>query len=76
MPAIVSGEALVAIVLSLPTIGPLLLNGLQQQDMFLASSVIRIVVVNPFVTVTAGARSVQAGQSCEPPFTRSTCPEN
>ena len=37
---IVSGEALVSIVLSLPTIGPLLLNGLQQQDMFLASSVV------------------------------------
>ena len=40
LPAIVSGEALVGIVLSLPTIGPLLLNGLQQQDMFLASSVV------------------------------------
>ena len=37
---IVSGEALVAIVLSLPTIGPLLLSGLQQQDMFLASSIV------------------------------------
>ena len=40
LPAIVSGEALVAIVLNLPTIGPLLLDGLQQQDMFLASSVV------------------------------------
>ena len=40
LPAIVSGEALVAIVLSLPTIGPMLLAGLQQQDMFLASSVV------------------------------------
>ena len=35
-----------------------------------------IVVVNPFETVTDGARSVQAGQRCEPPSTRSTCPEN
>ena len=42
LPAIVSGEALVAIVMSLPTIGPLLLSGLQQQDMFLASSVVLI----------------------------------
>lgn len=42
LPAIVSGEALVAIVLSLPTIGPMLLNGLRQQDMFLASSIILI----------------------------------
>ena len=40
LPAIVSGEALVGIVLSLPTIGPLLLAGLQQQDMYLASSVV------------------------------------
>ena len=40
LPAIVSGEALVAIVLNLPTIGPLLLDGLRQQDMFLASSVV------------------------------------
>ena len=35
-----SGEALVSIVLSLPTIGPMLLDGLRQQDMYLASSVI------------------------------------
>ena len=42
LPGIVSGEALVAIVLSLPTIGPLLLTGLLQQDMFLASSVVLI----------------------------------
>ena len=40
MPAIVSGEALVAIVINLPTIGPLMLNGLLQQDMYLASSVV------------------------------------
>ena len=40
LPTIVSGEALVAIVLNLPTIGPLLLDGLRQQDMFLASSVV------------------------------------
>ena len=40
LPGIVSGEALVSIVLSLPTIGPMLLDGLRQQDMYLASSVI------------------------------------
>ena len=42
LPAIVSGEALVAIVLNLQTIGPLLLDGLRQQDMFLASSIVLI----------------------------------
>ena len=42
LPTIVSGEALVAIVLSLPTIGPLLLHGLSNQDMYLASGIILI----------------------------------
>ena len=40
LPGIVSGEALVSIVLSLPTISPMLLDGLRQQDMYLASSII------------------------------------
>jgi|TARA_Y100000814_G_scaffold293371_1_gene274639 peptide/nickel transport system permease protein len=42
LPAIISGETLVAIVLSLPTIGPLLLAALLAQDQFLAGSVIMI----------------------------------
>ena len=42
LPGIVSGEAIVGIVLNLQTIGPLMLNGLRQQDMFLASSVVLI----------------------------------
>ncbi len=42
LPAIISGEALVAIVLSLPTIGPLLLQALLSQDMFLAGSIIML----------------------------------
>ena len=43
LPAIISGETLVAIVLSLPTIGPLLLAALLAQDQFLAGSVIMTV---------------------------------
>ena len=39
-PAIVSGEALTAIVLSLPTLGPILLQALKAQDMYLASSIV------------------------------------
>ena len=38
LPSIVSGTALVAIVLSLPTTGPILLAALQSQDMYLAGS--------------------------------------
>ena len=40
LPGLVSGETLVAIVMSLPTIGPLLLEALQQQDMYLAGSLV------------------------------------
>ena len=40
LPAIVSGETIAAIVLGLPTIGPLVFRSLVQQDMFLAGSTI------------------------------------
>ena len=42
LPALVSGETLTAIVLGLPTIGPLLLQALQAQDMYLAGSMIML----------------------------------
>ena len=38
LPAIISGAEVVAIVLSLPTTGPLLISALQSQDMYLAGS--------------------------------------
>ena len=38
LPEIISGAAIVSIVLSLPTTGPMLLNALQSQDMYLAGS--------------------------------------
>lgn len=40
LPYIVSGSIIVSIVLSLPTVGPLLLNALQAQDMFLAGAIV------------------------------------
>jgi len=40
LPRIISGGAITAIVLNLPTIGPLLLTSLLSQDMFIAGSVI------------------------------------
>ena len=42
LPFIVSGATLTSIVLGLPTIGPLLLRALQDQDMFLAGSMVML----------------------------------
>jgi peptide/nickel transport system permease protein len=38
LPEFISGSALVAVVLSLPTTGPVLVRALQTQDMYLAGS--------------------------------------
>ena len=54
LPAIVSGETITAIVLNLPTTGPLLLNALMSQDMFLAGSIVMflsfLTVVGTFIS--------------------------
>ena len=42
LPGLVSGSVIVDIVLSLPTSGPLLLNALQDQDMYLAGSFVML----------------------------------
>ena len=42
LPAIVGGEALVSIILNLKTIGPVLLQAVLRQDMYLAGSIIMI----------------------------------
>ena len=42
LPALVSGETLTAIVVGLPTVGPLLFGALQAQDMYLAGSLIMV----------------------------------
>ena len=44
-PQIVSGGIIVAVVLSLPTVGPTLLNALEAQDMFLAGAILLLVGV-------------------------------
>jgi len=41
-PQLISGGAIVAIVLSLPTVGPLMLNGLLSEDMYLAGSLLML----------------------------------
>ena len=48
LPAIVSGEAIVSIVLSLPTTGPLLFQALRSEDMYVTGS---ILLVLSFLTV-------------------------
>jgi peptide/nickel transport system permease protein len=39
-PQVVSGSIIVSLVLSLPTVGPLLLSSLVAQDMFLAGTIV------------------------------------
>jgi len=43
LPYIVSGSIIVSVVLSLPTVGPLLLRSLLSQDMFLAGTIILLI---------------------------------
>ena len=45
LPALISGETITSVVLSLPTTGPLLLRALQSQDMYLAGSFIMVLSV-------------------------------
>lgn len=40
LPSIVSGESIVAVVINLQTVGPVLLKSLQNQDMYLAGSIL------------------------------------
>ena len=54
LPHLISGSAIVSVVMSLPTNGPMLLRALQSQDMYLAGSFIMIeaslVVIGVFVS--------------------------
>ena len=45
LPSIISGEVLVSMVLNIPTTGPVLLQALLNQDMFLAGSIVFILSV-------------------------------
>ena len=41
-PSLVSGRAIVAMALSLPTVGPLMLDSLMKEDMYLAGSMLMV----------------------------------
>ena len=45
LPELVSGATIVAVVLSLPTVGPLLLRALLSQDMYLAGAIILLISI-------------------------------
>ncbi|MBA2277546.1 MAG: ABC transporter permease [Chloroflexia bacterium] len=51
LPGLISGEVIVAVVLSLPTTGPLLLDALRAQDMYLAASFIMLLSVLTLIGV-------------------------
>ena len=40
LPALVSGSVIVSVVLSLPTLGPVLLDAINQQDVYLAGFIV------------------------------------
>ncbi|MCE5277579.1 MAG: ABC transporter permease [Planctomycetaceae bacterium] len=72
LPGLIGGQAIIEIVLGLPTFGPLLLAALKSQDMFLAGSVVMIqtllvvvgvflsdlllMVVDPRIRLTGGSK--------------------
>ena len=51
LPELLSGATIVAVVLSLPTTGPILLSALQSQDMYLAGSFILLLAVMTVIGV-------------------------
>ncbi len=51
LPGLISGEIVVSVVLSLPTTGPLLLDALRAQDMYLAASFIMLLSVLTLIGV-------------------------
>jgi peptide/nickel transport system permease protein len=55
LPEVVSGAAIVSVVLSLPTTGPMLLAALQSQDMFLAGS-LALAALDPRIRLEGGLR--------------------
>ena len=45
LPSLIAGEIIVSIVLDLPTVGPLFLRALQNQDMYLAGSILMMIAI-------------------------------
>lgn len=60
LPSIVAGDALVATVLNLPTVGPLFVQALTMQDMFLAGTVLIFIVLMTMVGTLIGDLALAA----------------
>jgi peptide/nickel transport system permease protein len=60
LPSIVAGDALVGTVLNLPTIGPLFVQALQVQDMFLAGTVLVFIVLMTMIGSLIGDLTLAA----------------
>ncbi len=54
LPSIVAGDALVATVLNLPTVGPLFVSALTSQDMFLAGTILVFIVLMTMIGTLIG----------------------
>ena len=54
LPLLVSGSIIISVVMSLPTVGPMLLRSLLAQDMFLAGTIIFLIgimtVIGTFIS--------------------------
>jgi peptide/nickel transport system permease protein len=60
LPSIVAGDALVATVLNLPTVGPLFVQALTMQDMFLAGTVLVFIVLMTMIGTLIGDLTLAA----------------
>jgi hypothetical protein len=66
LPYIVSGSIIVSLVLSLPTVGPLLLKALIAQDMFLAGTIILLLGVMTVIGTVHFRPAADVGRSPHP----------
>ena len=67
LPYVVSGSIIVSLVLSLPTVGPLLLRALIAQDMFLAGTIVLLLGVMTVVGTFISDLAPDVDRSAHPP---------
>ncbi len=60
LPGVVAGDALVGTVLNLPTVGPLFVQALQVQDMFLAGTILVFIVLMTMIGTLVGDLTLAA----------------
>ncbi len=60
LPSVVAGDALVGTVLNLPTVGPLFVQALQVQDMFLAGTILVFIVLMTMIGTLVGDLTLAA----------------